>query len=59
MTSLLISCLLGAMIFGLGVIYGAFLMRKSAEFGNKLTLMAKDDIPVAEEIIPVDQEYTE
>ena len=42
-----------------GIIAGAVLMRYGIGLGNKLTISSRDDIPINEEIISIDQEATE
>ena len=42
-----------------GAIAGAVFMRYGIGLGNKLTLSGKEEVPIDEEIISIDQEMTE
>ena len=48
----------GALVL-VGCIAGAILMRVGIGLGNKLTLSSKDEIPIDEEIIQINQDMTE
>ena len=49
----------GGLLVMSGIIVGAVLMRYGIGLGNKLTISSRDDIPINEEIISIDQEATE
>ena len=49
----------GGLLVMSGIIAGAVLMRYGIGLGNKLTISSRDDIPINEEIISIDQEATE
>ncbi|KKL87868.1 hypothetical protein LCGC14_1930420 [marine sediment metagenome] len=49
----------GSVLVLAGLVAGAILMRYGIGLGNKLTISSKDDIPIDEEIISIDQENTE
>ena len=49
----------GGLLVISGLIVGAVLMRYGIGLGNKLTISSRDDIPINEEIISIDQEATE
>ena len=52
MISLLIS---GGLLVLAGLVAGAVLMRYGIGLGNRITINSRDDIPIDEELIPLDQ----
>ncbi len=61
MTNMTMICLLisGSVLVLAGLIAGAVLMRYGIGLGNKLTISSKDDIPIDEEVLSIEQENTE
>ena len=56
MISLLIS---GGLLVLAGLVAGAVLMRYGIGLGNRITINSRNDIPIDEEVIPMDQENTD
>ena len=57
--STIILLISGGVLILIGMVAGAMLMRYGVGLGNRLTLSSKDEIPLDEEIITIDQESTE
>ena len=49
----------GGALVVIGAVAGAILVKMGLKLGNKLTLSGKSEVPIDEEIIPIDQERTE
>ena len=57
--NMIILLISGGVLILIGMIAGAMLMRYGVGLGNRLTLSTKDEIPLDEEIITIEQENTE